>query len=40
MKFKKALTLIAALSLVVSITACGSNNSGGNNGSANAPANQ
>ncbi|WP_059042246.1 sugar ABC transporter substrate-binding protein [Paenibacillus rubinfantis] len=39
MKFKKALTLIAALSLVVSITACGSSNSG-NNGSANAPANQ
>lgn len=39
MKFKKALTLIAALSLVVSITACGSSNNG-NNGSANAPANQ
>ncbi|MGP0586302.1 sugar ABC transporter substrate-binding protein [Paenibacillus timonensis] len=40
MKFKKALTLVAALSLVISITACGSNNNGGNNGSANAPANQ
>ncbi|MBW4840206.1 MAG: extracellular solute-binding protein, partial [Paenibacillaceae bacterium] len=40
MKFKKALTLVAALSLVISITACGSSNNGGNNGSANAPANQ
>ncbi len=39
MKFKKALTLVAAVSLVISITACGSNN-GGNNGNANAPANQ
>ncbi|MGG6314081.1 sugar ABC transporter substrate-binding protein [Paenibacillus macerans] len=40
MKSKKILTLIAALSLVVSITACGSNNNGGNNANTNAPANQ
>lgn len=38
MKLKKALVLLASLSLVASITACGSSNNGGNN-TANTPAN-
>ncbi|WP_435923669.1 sugar ABC transporter substrate-binding protein [Paenibacillus sp. DYY-L-2] len=37
MKLKKALVLLASLSLVASITACGSSNNGGNN-TANTPA--
>ncbi|MEF2966383.1 maltose ABC transporter substrate-binding protein [Paenibacillus sp. M1] len=40
MKLKKALVLLASLSLVASITACGSGNNGGNNAANNtAPAN-